>query len=50
LKAFFAVLLTKTNNRLIIGIGRLSADADCQMETTIISKLADNQPIPIISR
>jgi len=28
------VLLTETNNRPIIGIGRLSADADCQMADT----------------
>ena len=37
--AFFVVLLTKRNNRPIIGIGRLSADADCQMADT------DYQPI-----
>jgi len=28
------LLLTKTNNRPIIGIGRLSADANCQMADT----------------
>jgi len=33
---FFVVLLTKTNNwhQPIIGISRLSADADCQMADT----------------
>jgi len=34
LKAFFVVLLTKTNNRPIIGIGQLSADAVCQIANT----------------
>jgi len=27
-------MLTKTNNRPIIGTGQLSADADCQMADT----------------
>jgi len=38
LKAFFVVLLTKTNNRPIIGIS-----ADAEWAIPIIGKLADNQ-------